>query len=132
MFRNTLARLGSPHLLRGRSGFDNVRRGHVLKSESLIQCRNWDNTPLVWMVRGLSAYQASTQREPGQIGPAVVFLFANKREFSNRNSSAALIFRPTITSRDVRFLRLFLVSGLDNRQVRHVRPFFLGPQGLGI
>src|SRR6185503_6702688 len=85
-------------------------------------------------VRGPPAlrHQLPAQWDSGQIDPAVLLVFAHEGQFAYLDVAAALEVAPALKSNAISLLRLGFGTHLYDGQVRHVRPLFLGGQGLGV
>jgi hypothetical protein len=76
--------------------------------------------------------QLAAQRDAGQINPAVLLLFADKSQFAYLDVAAAFEVGPAFRGYLIGLLRLRLSAHFRDSQVRHIGPFFLGGQSLGI
>jgi len=80
----------------------------------------------------LALDEPASERNSGQILPAILFLFAHKREFADSNAAASPVLRPAVACGQVRLLRQGFATQLGNGEMRHVRPFFDGAEGFGV
>ena len=74
----------------------------------------------------LALHEATPQRNSGYVLPAILILFADKRQFADDDATASAILCPAIASRQISLFRQAFAAEFGDGEVRHVRPFLDG------
>ena len=72
------------------------------------------------------------KRDRGQIQPAIQAVLADERQVPHLDTTAAIKFCPARSGHTISMLRLVLCAHSYDGEVRHVRPFFVAGQPVGV